>query len=200
MVETVNKQSVTLKEYEKIFDSLKQENSALRVKVKGLEQQLDDTDQYLRVNCLEINGIPETNQENVAEIVKNIGAALGAELTAEDIDACHRLGLKTDGRRRGIIVKFVRRQTKEEMLRKRKVNRNLNTSDIGISSGPAEIVYMNESLSPARRRVLNAARLLRREQNFSFVWVKNGKIFLWKDEASKAIMLTNLDQVSELKK
>lgn len=133
-------------------------------------------------------------------IVKTIGTALGVELTAEDIDACHRLGPKTDGRRRGIIVKFVRRQTKEEMLRKRKVKRNLNTSDIGISSGPAEIVYMNESLSPARRRVLNAARLLRREQNFSFVWVKNGKIFLRKDEGSKAIMLTNLDQVSELKK
>lgn len=104
---------------------------------------------------------------------------------------CHRLGPKTDGRRRGIIVKFVRRQTKEEMLRKRKVKRNLNTNDIRISSGPAEIVYMNESLSPARRRVLNAARLLRREQNFYFVWVKNGKIFLWKDERSKAIMLTN---------
>lgn len=78
LVETVNKQSVTLKEYEKIFDSLKQENSALRVKVKGLEQQLDDTDQYSRVNCLEINGVPETNQENVAEIVKTIGTALGS--------------------------------------------------------------------------------------------------------------------------
>lgn len=200
LVETVNRQSATLKEYEKLFDSLKQENTDLQVKVKGLEQQLDEADQYSRVNCLEINGIPETNQENITEIVKTIGTTLGVEVAAEDIDACHRLGPKTDGRRRGIIVKFVRRQMKEELLRKRKVKRNLNTSDIGMASGPADVVYMNESLSPARRKVLNAARLLRREQNFTFVWVKNGKIFLRKEEGSKAIMVTTMDQVSGLKR
>lgn len=200
LVETVKKQSATLIEYEKIFDSLKHENSTLRAKVKGLEQQLDDADQYSRINCLEINGIPESNQEDVTEVVKTIGSVLGVDVNAEDIDACHRLGPKNEGKRRGIIVKFVRRQLKEEMLRKRKIKRNLNTSDIGMASGPADVVYINESLSPARRKVLNAARLLRKEQNYSFVWVKNGKIFLRKAEGSKAIMLTNMDQVNDMKK
>lgn len=199
LVETVKKQSATLCEYEKLFESLRQENASLRAKVKVLEQQVDDADQYSRINCLEINGVPESNQEDVSEVIKTIGSVLGVEVNAGDIDACHRLGPKSEGRRRGIIVKFVRRQIKEEMLRKRKVKRNLNTSDIGMASGPAEIVYMNESLSQARRKVLNAARLFKKEHNYTFVWVRNGKVFLRKDEGSKAIMLTNMDQVTELK-
>jgi regulator of replication initiation timing len=176
LIETVNKQSTTLKEFEKSFEALKQENASLRTKVKSLEQQLDDADQYSRINCLEINGIPETKNEDVTEIIKTIGNTLGVTVSAEDIDACHRLGLKQEGRKRGIIVKFVRRHVKEEVLRKRKIKRNLNTSDIGMSSGPAEIVYINESLSPARRKVLNAARAFKKEQGFTFVWVKNGNI------------------------
>lgn len=200
LIKTVSEQSSALKEFEKLFDAMKQENTTLRAKVRSLEQQLDDTDQYTRINCLEINGVPETNNENVVEIVQTIGKVLQVTVSAEDIDACHRLGPKQDGRRRGIIVKFVRRHMKEEMLRKRKIKRNLNTSDIGMASGPAEVVYMNESLSPARRKVLNAARSLRKEQGFTFVWVKNGKVFLRKDEGSKAIMLTNMDQLTDLRK
>lgn len=200
LIETVNKQANTLKEYEKIFDTMKQENVTLRAKVKSLEQQVEGAEQYSRINCWKINGVPETNNENVVEIVKSVGDALGVKLSPEDIDACHRLGPKQDGRRRGIIVKFVRRHVKEEVLRKIKIKRNLNTNDIGMSSGPAEVVYMNESLSQFRRKVLNAARQLRNEQGFTFVWVKNGKIFLRKDEGSRAIMLTTMEQVTELKR
>lgn len=200
LIETVNKQANTLKKYEELFDTMKQDNATLRAKVKNLEQQVDEAEQYSRINCLEINGVPEANNENVIEIVKSVGDALGVKLSSEDIDASHRLGPKQDGRRRGIIVKFVRRHVKEEMLRKRKIKRNLNTNDIGMSSGPAEVVYMNESLSQSRRKVLNAARQLRKEQGFAFVWVKNGRIFLRKDEGSRAIMLTNMEQVTELKR
>jgi hypothetical protein len=199
LVKIVEDQSNQIKEYKVNFEQLAQENSMLRKKVSALECQLDDAEQYSRVNCLEINGIPETPNENVTNIIKSIAKSLEVDLSDESIDACHRLGNKQDGRRRGIIVKFTRRIVKEDLLQRRKVKRNFNTSDIGITSGPANTIYINESLTQNRRKVLNAARAIQKEKNFAFVWVKNGKIFLRKREGERVIVLTSLDQVNALK-
>lgn len=136
LVAKVNTQSESLKEYEKMFETIRMENFALLTKMKVLEQQHDNADQYSRINCLEINNIPEVSNENVVEIIKNIGRSLDVAVKEEDTDACYRLGPKQEGRRREIIVKFVRRNTKEEMLWKRKIRRNLSTSDIGIQVVP----------------------------------------------------------------
>lgn len=60
--------------------------------------------------------------ENVLEIVKKIGERVGIAIDDKDIDACHRLGVdrgEESRRTRGIIVKFVRRSVKEEVLQKR---------------------------------------------------------------------------------
>lgn len=59
--------------------------------------------------------------ENVQDIVKKVGNALGVAVREEHMDACHRLSVVQQGRKRGIIVKFTRRSVKEELLRKRKV-------------------------------------------------------------------------------
>ncbi|KAG8318229.1 hypothetical protein J6590_006541 [Homalodisca vitripennis] len=64
---------------------------------------------------------------------------------------------------------------------------NLNTIDTVLTSVPVETVYMNESLSLARK------------QNYTYVWVKNGNVFLRKDEENRSIVLNNLHDVNELK-
>lgn len=189
-------QSQKLANYEKIFKAIRKENVFLRSKVSSLQTQLDDVEQYSRMNSLEINGIPEEKNENMVDVIKKVGKVLGVEIEEEHIDACHRLGAIKEGEKRGIIVKFTRRSTKEEFLAKRKIKRNFNTSDLGRTSGPADVIYVNESLSPARRKVLNAARALRKDQGYTYVWVKNGKILLRKNEGDKVIVVTILYQSS----
>lgn len=117
------------------------------------------------------------------------------------VDACHILGSKggTEDRPPGIVVKFTSRIVKEEMLRKRRVKRNLNTSDIGLP-GPANVIYMNESLTSTRRQVFNAVRTLKKEKGFTFVWVRNGKILVRTSEGDKVIVVTNMADVEELSK
>ncbi|XP_031338839.1 uncharacterized protein LOC116167585 [Photinus pyralis] len=198
LLKITEEQSKLLREYDKKFEVLRQENVNLKEKVKSQEEKIDELEQYSRVNCVEINGIPESKNEDVLNIVKSVGTALEINVSDGDVDACHRLGTKQEGRIRGIIVKFVRRATKEEFLRKRKIKRNLNTSDIGSTNYPADVVYINESLSPVRRKVLAAARSVKRDHGYKFVWVKNGKIFLRKNEGDKVIVLTNLEQVAML--
>lgn len=95
-------------------------------------------------------------------------------------------------------MKFTRRTTKEEMLHKRKVKRNFNTDDLGFRNRQADVVYINESLLQNRRRILNAARTLKREKGYTFVWVRNGRIFLRKNEGDPMIVVTTMEQIQRL--
>lgn len=194
----IDEQSKTIQAYEGKFEIIIQENINLKTKVKTLESRLEEIEQYSRVNCLEINGVPEKKNENVFDIIKVVGNSLGVEIREEMVDACHRMGSRQDGKSRGIIVKFTHRNVKEDVLHKRKVKRNFNSHDINFTDSPTEVIYVNESLSPARRKILNAARALKREKGFTFVWVKNGRIFLRKNEGDPVIMATSVDQVASL--
>lgn len=198
LIKIIEEQSKTLKDYEKNFETLKQENVDLNLKVIHLESKVDELEQYSRTNCLEINGIPEEKSENMIELVKKIGNFLEVPLSEDDVDVCHRLGVNQEERHRGIIIKFVRRSMKEEFIRKRKIKRNFNSHDIGFTDRPNNVIYINESLSQPRRRILNEARALKKDKQYSFVWVKNGRIFLRKSEGDKAIVLTSIEQVAAL--
>lgn len=198
---TIQTQTESLKKYEKMYDTLFEENRKLHLRVKELERREDESDQYSRINCLEINGIPESENENVLQIIKNVGDSLDIVVAEESVDACHRLGAKrvNDVRPRSIIVKFTRRLVKEEFLKKRRVKRNLNTLDIGFTNRPADVVFINESLTKARREVYKEVRELKKKKGFSFVWVRNGKILVRPTEGARVIPVTTMDDVEKLR-
>jgi hypothetical protein len=198
---TIKTQTESLKKYEKMFDTILDENKKLHLRVKELERREDESNQYSRINCIEINGVPETQNEDVLQLVKDVGTSLGVTITEESVDACHRLGAKraNEGKPRGIIVKFTRRIIKEEILRKRRIKRNLNTHDIGYTDRPAEVVYVNESLTKTRREVYKEVRALRKVKGFSFVWVRNGTILVRPSEGARVIPVITMDDVEKLR-
>ncbi|XP_046671348.1 uncharacterized protein LOC124361342 [Homalodisca vitripennis] len=155
--------------------------------------RVEDMEQYSRCNCLEIQGIPVTPAEDVLGIVKEVGKALDVQISDAMVDACHRLGRQTGDNPPGIIVKFVRRFDKEALLKKRRVKRTLSTRHIGRSDDRP--IYVNESLSPARRRLYAMARRVQKEKDFKFLWVRNGKIFLRKEENSPIKVITSQDDL-----
>lgn len=171
----IKDQNEKMSEFLQLIDSLKTENRMLVRKVNELEQRLEENEQYLRSNTVEIQGVPENKSEDVYEVVQKVGVALDVNISREAIDVCHRLGKKRDSDRpAGIIVKFVRREDKLKLLEKRRVKRNLNSLDVGYSQTPAIPVYVNESLSPAKRKLLAAARLAKSDKNYKFLGVRNG--------------------------
>jgi hypothetical protein len=192
-------QSAKLSEYLEQIDSLRLENVNLKKKVAELELRLEDNEQYTRSNTVEIQGIPEKPNEDVYEVVRQVGVALDMTFSRDAIDVCHRLGKRPDSNHpAGIIVKFVRREVKQTMLEKRRVKRNLNTKDVGFTQTTAEPVYINESLSPAKRRLLAAARAVKKEKNYTYLWVRNGKIFLRKNPGDSVIVITSMEQIAKL--
>lgn len=198
LTKTIKKQNENLKALEEKYSKSLEENKNLQKRVSELEIRLDDLDQYSRSNTLEINGIPETANENVLEIVKTMGRSLDYQITDDMVDACHRLGQKLQDRPRGIIVKFTRRTVKEQLLEKRRIKRNFNTKDIGFTDKPADVIYISESLTLRRRKLFNAARALKKEKGFQFLWVRNGKILLRTQEGAKVILVTSMEQIATL--
>ncbi|XP_046685393.1 uncharacterized protein LOC124371122 [Homalodisca vitripennis] len=171
--------TVKIIEYLDRIDALTAENKQLKDKVYNLEQKVEDMEQYSRRNCVELQGVPVVG--NVLDTVKEVGKALGMEVTDTMVDACHTLAKRSsDSKPPGIIIKFVRRFDAENMMAKRRAKKDFSTRHIGLTSD--EPIYVNESLTPTRRRLLGMTRDFKIKNNYQFVWVRGGKIFLRKDE------------------
>jgi hypothetical protein len=82
-----------------------------------------------------------------------VGNLANVSIKPEDISVSHRLGIPSNvptgqpARPPIIIVKFVRRNVKEELLSSRKNLRNKLTTDLGISRFAGNKIYINESLT-----------------------------------------------------
>ncbi|XP_046685349.1 uncharacterized protein LOC124371080, partial [Homalodisca vitripennis] len=128
--------------------------------------------------------------EDVVSIVKEVGKVLDFNISNTMIDACHRLGKRSEPNSPppGIVLKFISRLDKEELLRKRRVKSKFSTRHMNLEMDKP--VYINESLTPMKRKLMAEARKFKRENNYQFVWVRDGRIFLRKEEASKVIHVT----------
>jgi hypothetical protein len=183
--------------YFKKFEEQEREIAALKAQNIMLQERVGELEQYSRVNCFEIHGIPQQENENVSGIVVSVGRALNYPVTEFQIDNCHRLPARQGGGRPpAIIVKMVRRSDKEAFLQKRRVKRDLCLRHLGQASDAP--IYLNESLSLERRKLLAAARKTSKEKNYKFVWVRNGKIFARRDEKSAVIHIDSMSDVERM--
>lgn len=196
--QTLKRGMDAIENYVKEIEELKRENSTLKCKVDDLEARVEDLESYSRRNCLEIQGIPEEDDENVVEIIKNVGKALKMTIQDQMIDACHRIGRRNDKERpRGIIVKFVRRMDKEQLMNQRKEKkRDFTTRHLNL---PMDLpIYLNDSLSPTKRKLLARTRQIRREKGYKYLWLRNGHILLRKEEGTSVVEVRTQADLSEL--
>ncbi|XP_046662971.1 uncharacterized protein LOC124355861 [Homalodisca vitripennis] len=195
----VNQQKKQLESLLNTVEELRSENIILRKKLAQAEERADDAEQYSRRNTVEIHGVPYNKGEDVLKVVKMVGRALDYPVEDMMVDACHRLRTR-DGSDRppGIVVKLVRRIDAEGLLHKRHVKRNLNSHDLGMTDKPAEVVYVNESLSAGRRRLLNAARQAKREKWYTYLWIRGGKVLMRKSQGDTVKVLNSMDNISDL--
>lgn len=91
IMKMVQSQTMKMEEYFKKIEQLAEENKTLKAKVVSLKENLEDNEQYSRLNCVEIRGVPMENNENIIETVKRVGLVLDMEIEEEMVDACHRL-------------------------------------------------------------------------------------------------------------
>ena len=85
----------------------------------NVEVNLDELEQYAQRDCLKITGNPVVPNHSPALLVKEMSDIMGVNLNENDISITHRLPPMKKVKDR-LIVKFTRREKREEIYNKRK--------------------------------------------------------------------------------
>lgn len=156
--------------------------------IAGLIEHINNLDQYSRNKNIEIENVVQLEGESVEVLVTKIANELNIKLESAEIDAAHRLPSRAEGRAPKIIVQFTTRKKRDLFLEK-KTKVLTNTQIIGVASQRGtDRIFVNENLSPYNRELLWKTKTRARELGYRFVWCKKGKIFVKKDETSRAII------------
>ncbi|XP_068680558.1 uncharacterized protein [Montipora foliosa] len=189
---------------------LRNENKILQKTLNKLDISLNsvtkannDLEEYTRRQCAEIRGVPQKPDESTNTIVKEVGKAVGVEISDIDISVSHRLPPSKLYKNRKpapppIIVKFVRRDTKDAFYQARTKLKDMTSKALGFPD--ENRMYISESLFPANRVLFNKAYKLKKDLDYKFHWTSNGKVFLRATEASSVISIHSLDLVKNIKK
>ena len=182
--------------------NVKEHNEGVKSKIKEIKEDInklsndgfyvevksDELEQYARRDCFEITIVPN---DSPALLVKEMSEIMGVNLNENGISIAHRLPPTTKVKDR-LIVKFTRREKRDEIYSKRKNSKSKRTKDLpsvvcepesAVVSHKAQI-HVNESLTPYRKRLLGRILQFKRDHNYKFIWTANGKIMLKKTESS----------------
>ena len=165
----------------KIDASIREKKSDpnLLANIRVLTFENDKLHQYSRRENVRIFGIPvdatetaETTEKKTLEVLNKTGVSV----TDKDISACHRLGKASNGSR-PVIVRFVSRRKRTEIMRKKKVLRE-----------KTDKIYINDDLTPLRAKLLKYVKGL---PNTDKVWTVDGKIMCTRRTAPGHSQLDN---------
>lgn len=186
---------------------LKQDLDSAKDSISALQNELQQRDQIARMNNVEISGIPIAAGENLSTLVRAISNKVGYSLDDRDIDGITRVrrfevsGVSAESRASrppAIIVKFARRLCKDKFLAAVRSRRGLTTADVDLS-GPSLNVYVSDHLTPRNKQLLQRARQIKAELNYSYLWVRDCRILMRKNERSKVVVIRNDADISKLK-
>lgn len=169
-----------------------QEDAVLmKNQVTTLEEDLNEKNQWTRLNNIEIKGVPMKDRENLIEIVSKIGSKIMYPIVKQNINFIARVPAR-DNRTKPIIVSFLNRYVKEDFVAAAKSFKTLCSADIGYEDKGR--IYINDHLTVQNKILLTKAKKLAKEHDYEYVWVKNCKIFVRKNTQTKSFIIkTDLD-------
>ena len=160
-----------------------------------LEKHIHDLDQYQRRNNIEISGIPNISEDSLEEKVIEVWNSLGfnEELKTSDIQACHHLdelsGASLTSPKK-TIGRFVNRKHAEMLYSKRFKIKDADLSSTGI---PENVnLYVNPNFCPYCKWLWMKCRKIKRERGIRYLWLRDGKIKMKRDDNSNTIQVNHL--------
>jgi len=147
----------------KAMEPLQEKIATMERKIAKLEHDQDDLEQYGRRWNLLLHGIPETDQENCENKVRELcEQKLKVNVSAGAIQRAHRLGSKKTERSRPIIVRFTDYKMKQHIYKQK---RHLKGTGLLIT----------ENLTPPRQALYKQVRECK---SVSASWTNDGNIFV----------------------
>uniref|UniRef100_A0A8D8YTP8 FP protein C-terminal domain-containing protein n=1 Tax=Cacopsylla melanoneura TaxID=428564 RepID=A0A8D8YTP8_9HEMI len=185
-----------MKEIKQCQQKLERENREMKEQMKKMAEENEGLQQYTRIRNIQIDGVPVENDENLEDVMLEIGKKINVNIKKEEIDAIHRIPTRIKKNTEPIIVQFVTRKLRESVLKNAKANR-ITTKDLK-ATWQERPIFINEHLTPQRKQLMYEARKIKEEKGYKFLWTKGGKIFIRKDENSRTIQLYSLEDLDKI--
>lgn len=180
------------------------DNQRLQTNNDILMKKVDILDQFNRKNNVEIQMVPERSNENPVILFNKLCSAVSFPIRTEEILACHRVpqSNKNSGRPKNIIVELPSTHTRDALLSAVKNHNKMNPST-KLNSGHLDIpgktpIYVSEQLTPNNKELFATVRHAAKEKNIKFVWIRNGKVYVRKNENSPAVWVSSKDMLENI--
>lgn len=176
----------------------------LQSTVNSLRDQLNSQEQHCLRNELEISGITETENESLQHVVSIAAMKIGISVNESEIDMITRVGpklkpsqLTPESRPRPVVVRFLRNKKRNEMLSAARSRKNLSTADLDLQ-GPPQKLFFNERLTKVNRKLFREARIRATQTGYKYCWVKNGLIFVRKEDQKPPKNIRTTDDIDRI--
>lgn len=189
-----------IKSYEKKIESLNNKCQHLETVNTALEIRVHNIEQAEKNHNLEITGLDCKPNENIKALINTLADKLDVEKS--DLESVERAWRVTKGKRNGdntaqnapIILKFKTTTARDAWYSKR--GRIRKNSDV-YTDGSDAPVYINENLTKFNKELLwNAKQKLK--PTYKYIWVKYGRVFCKKEDASRVIPIFNISDIIKL--
>lgn len=177
-------------------DTISQTNTKLVEEHKNIQLRLSKMEQSQLDDECEINGFPETPNENISDIAIQISNVLKCPIAKTDISKIYRTKkAKTDNKARysSIVVKFTSSETRDKLLASRKAHGKLSYCQLGLQGNHE--VHINERLTYHNRNLLWLTRNAALALKYRYVWTKYGVVYMRKNEGSPILRILSPDDL-----
>ena len=106
---------------------------------------------------------------------------------------------RTLARAPNVIVKFVRRETRDHFYKGTKHSRDKSTRDLGLAIYWDNKIYLSENLTQAKKDLFKESLKVRKGLKYKFMWTFYGRTYLRKDPESPVVALQKKSDLDILK-
>lgn len=205
-VTTVSKQQKQIMVLLEKVKALKLKSEEKDKKIAFLENRVSELEQFTRMNDIIVSGLEtkprsyaravsrmennepnEKDEQSADDQVTTFLQSKGIKVDTGNIEACHPLPRKRKEDKPAIIIRFVNRKQKMELLRQ------------GWKLKGTE-VYLNEHLTKKNADIAKKARFLRKQRKIQSTWTSNCKVFIKLNgtpEEARVLVIRNVEELEK---
>ncbi|KAF6203816.1 hypothetical protein GE061_002151 [Apolygus lucorum] len=151
---------------------------------------------------VEIHGIPETKNENLCDIVRDLSVKLNSDMSVVNAFRAGRSNpvdgpnTNRENRVRKIVAVLSSEQERQQAIVNSRKDKNL-TADQFVSTWPKTRVFVTENLTAMRADLLWKTKLKAQEKGVKFVWIRNFLIHTRKKEDDPVKVVRSVDDLDK---
>lgn len=195
---TLNEQGARLTKVEKKLNDLQTTQDAvcsIPNELKAIKKDFDARDQRSRLNNVEIKGIPFNKAENLFTIVEQLTKTVDYGFPKSQINYVTRIPTYNP-KEKSIIISFINRYIKEDFVAAAR-SKKISACDLGFGENTQRI-FVNDHLTPMNKKLLTKTKSIAKDKNYSYVWVKFGKIHVRKNDTSNMVIISTENDLNKI--